>query len=542
MDLRWQMDMLTMRARRFLKNIGRKFYVNRTKTIGFDKSKVECYNCYKRGHFARKCRALRNQENRNRENTIRVVPMETTSNAFVSCDYFGYDWSDQAKEGPTNFALMAFSSTSSNSEVSTYSNYSSSCLENVKILKKQNEQLLKDLRTSKLNVIAYKTCRKVATTELRRKLELAQKQKDEIQLIVENFENSSKSLSKLIDCQIVDKCKTGLGYNDVPPPYTRNFMPPKPNLSFFDLEEFVNEPIVSDPIVKKPIVETSEAKASADKSKVVRKNLGLPLIKDWISDSEDEAESKPKIEKKTVKPSFAKVEVNNVNTARPKAVLNAVKGNQVNVVKASAWQSTIRFAEKGVIDSGCSRHMTGNMSYIIDFEEINGGYVTFGGNPKGGKITGKVPRNDNMYSVDLKNIVPKGGLTCLFSKATSDESKLWYSRPGHINFKTMNKLVKENLVRGLSSKLFDINQTCVGSQKGNKHRDSCFFLATKDETSGILKSFITRVENLIDQKVKIIMCDNGTEFKNKEMNQFCERKGIMREFSIARTPQQNGIA
>ncbi|GJV81814.1 putative ribonuclease H-like domain-containing protein [Tanacetum coccineum] len=69
-----------------------------------------------------------------------------------------------------------------------------------------------------------------------------------------------------------------------------------------------------------------------------------------------------------------------------------------------------------------------------------------------------------------------------------------------------------------------------------------FFLATKDETSGILKSFITGVENLIDQRVKVIRCDNETEFKNKEMNQFCERKGIKREFSVARTPQQNRVA
>ncbi|GJR31510.1 retrovirus-related pol polyprotein from transposon TNT 1-94 [Tanacetum coccineum] len=156
MDLRWQMAMLTMRARRFLKNTGRKFSVNGTETIRFDKSKVECYNCHKRGHFARECRAPRNQENRNRENTRRVVPVETTtSNALVSCDGSGYDWSDQAEEGPTNFALMAYSSTSSNSKVSTNSNCSSSCLENVKILKEQNEQLLKDLRTSKLNEVDY---------------------------------------------------------------------------------------------------------------------------------------------------------------------------------------------------------------------------------------------------------------------------------------------------------------------------------------------------------------------------------------------------
>ncbi|GKF69490.1 ribonuclease H-like domain-containing protein, partial [Tanacetum coccineum] len=247
------------RARRFLKNTRRKFSVNETKTIGFDKSKVECYNCHKKGHFARKCRAPRNQENRNKEITRRVVLVETTtSNALVSFDGSGYDWSDQAKEGPTDFALMDYSSTSSNSEVSTDSNFSPSCLENVKILKEQNEQLLKDLRTSKLNVIAYKTglesiearllvykknksvyeedikvlkceihLRELAITELRRKLELAQKQKDEIKLIVENFENSSKSLSKLIDCQIVDKCKTNLWYNVVPSPYTGNFMPLK---------------------------------------------------------------------------------------------------------------------------------------------------------------------------------------------------------------------------------------------------------------------------------------------------------------------------
>ncbi|GKD14937.1 ribonuclease H-like domain-containing protein [Tanacetum coccineum] len=155
MDLRWQMAMLTMRARRFLKKTGRKFYVDGTKTIGFDKSKVECYNCHKRGHFSRECRALRNQENKNRENTRRVMPVETTtSKSLVSYDGSGYDWSDQVEEGPTNFALMAYSSTSSTSEVSTDSNCSSSCLENVKILKEQNEQLLKDLRISKLNAIA----------------------------------------------------------------------------------------------------------------------------------------------------------------------------------------------------------------------------------------------------------------------------------------------------------------------------------------------------------------------------------------------------
>nr|GEU41550.1 putative ribonuclease H-like domain-containing protein [Tanacetum cinerariifolium] len=263
---------------------------------------------------------------------------------------------------------------------------------------------------------------------------------------------------------------------------------------------------------------------------------------------------------------------------------------------------------KGVIDSGCSLRMTGNMSYLSDFEEINGRYVAFGGNPKGGKITRKgkirtgkldfddvyfvkelkfnlfsvsqmcykknnilftdtrciilspefkpsnenqvllrVPRENNMYTMDLKNIVPSGDLTCLFAKATLDESNIWHRRLGHINFKTMNKLVKGNLVRGLPSKVFENIHTCVAYKKGKQHKASyktkpvssisqplqrlhidlfrpafvkslnkksyclvvtddysrftwVFFLATKDETSPILKTFITGIENQLSLK------------------------------------------
>ncbi|GJT53894.1 putative ribonuclease H-like domain-containing protein [Tanacetum coccineum] len=201
----------------------------------------------------------------------------------------------------------------------------------------------------------------------------------------------------------------------------------------------------------------------------------------------------------------------------------------------------------------------------------------------------KVPRKNNMYSIDMKNIVPKESLTCLVAKATLDESMLWHRRLGHVNFKTINKLVKDNLVKGLPIKHFENDQTCVACLKGKQHKASCkskiqnsitqplfmlhmdlfgptfvsslmnkkyclvvtddysrftwvFFLASKDETSGILKSFITQIENLVDKKVKIIRCDNGTEFKNRVMSEFCEKKGIKREFSVARTPQQNGVA
>nr|GEY67136.1 hypothetical protein [Tanacetum cinerariifolium] len=119
MNLRWQIAMLTMRARSFLKNTGRKLTVNGNETISFYKSNVECYNCHKRGHFVRECRALRNQDNKHKESLRRSVPVETsTSKALVSCDGLGrYDWSDQAEEWP-NYGLMAFLSLSSDSKVS----------------------------------------------------------------------------------------------------------------------------------------------------------------------------------------------------------------------------------------------------------------------------------------------------------------------------------------------------------------------------------------------------------------------------------------
>ncbi|GJT32042.1 hypothetical protein Tco_0922461 [Tanacetum coccineum] len=156
MDLRWQMAMLTMRASRFLKNTWRKIIVNGNETIGFDKSKVECYNYHKRGHFAREYKALRNQDNKNKESSRRSMPVETsTSIALVPCDGLGgYDWSDQAKEG---HALMAFSSSSPDSEVSNDSVCSKSCLKTIESLKSQNDQLLTDLKKSELMVLGYKT-------------------------------------------------------------------------------------------------------------------------------------------------------------------------------------------------------------------------------------------------------------------------------------------------------------------------------------------------------------------------------------------------
>ncbi|GJY84757.1 ribonuclease H-like domain-containing protein [Tanacetum coccineum] len=188
---------------------------------------------------------------------------------------------------------------------------------------------------------------------------------------------------------------------------------------------------------------------------------------------------------------------------------------------------------KGIVDSGCSRHMTGNKAYLAEFQDFNGGHVAFGGSkgyiigkgkiktrkldfedvcfvkelqhfnifsvsqmcdkknkvlftdseclvlssefklPDENQVLLKIPRQNNMYSFNLENIAPTGGLAGLIAKATTDESNKWHRRLGHVNFKNLNKLVKGNLVRGLPSKIFQNDHTCVACQKGKQHKASC---------------------------------------------------------------------
>ncbi|GJV72881.1 uncharacterized mitochondrial protein-like protein [Tanacetum coccineum] len=206
--------------------------------------------------LGQECKAPRNQDNKNKESSRRSVPVEiANSTALVSYDGLGgYDWSDPVEEGP-NYALMAFLSSNSGLEVSNDSTCLKSCLETVKLLKSQNEQLLKDLKKSELMVLGEITIR-----ELWKRLEKVQKEKDGIQLNVDKFEHASESLNKLIDY------------------------------------EFVN----------KPVVENCKAKSSEEEPKVVRKCNDVPIIEDWVSDDEEEDMSQPKIEKKIVRTSIAK--------------------------------------------------------------------------------------------------------------------------------------------------------------------------------------------------------------------------------------------
>nr|GEW37579.1 hypothetical protein [Tanacetum cinerariifolium] len=369
MDLKWQMAMLTMRSRRFLQRTGRNLRANGTTSIGFDMSKVEYYNCHRRGHFARECRSHR--DTRNKDTQRRNVPMKTfTSNALVSqCDCVGsYDWGFQADEEPINYALMAFTSSIS----------SSSDNENENVFKE-------DIKLLKLDVML----RDNALVELRKKFKNVEKERDNSVFDYDEL-NSSKSDVSVPTSLVHDRYKSGEGYHAVPPPYTGTFMPPKPDLVFHDaptasktVSTILNvEPSTSKPTKDltsiKPVEHPTQAehlRQDNHKSRIHKHSWNRKAcfvcksVNHLIKDCDY-------YEKKMVQ---KLIQVSHVlGSQKTLSFLFDVQGNPQQALK-----------DKGVIDSGCSRHMNGNISYLSDFEEINGGYVAFGRNPKGGKLTGK---------------------------------------------------------------------------------------------------------------------------------------------------------
>nr|GEY42634.1 hypothetical protein [Tanacetum cinerariifolium] len=196
------------------------FFANQSKSPHLDNEDLQHIDAddLKEMDLKWECMALR--ENKNREPVRRNVTMDTIdAKALVAQDGLGYDWSDQNKDEPINFALIAYTS-----------------------------------------------------LELRNKLEKAEKAKDEIKITLEKFENSSKTINKMLDSQVIDKYKTCVGYHAVPPPYIGNFKPLKPNLILADVDKYV----VSESVTSVPAVATNKAKTSESKPK----SISEPFIED----------------------------------------------------------------------------------------------------------------------------------------------------------------------------------------------------------------------------------------------------------------------
>nr|GEW33483.1 putative ribonuclease H-like domain-containing protein [Tanacetum cinerariifolium] len=562
MDIKWNMALLSMRADRFWKKIGKKITIQGTDVAGFDKSKSYMAN-------------------------------EEENHALVADE-----------EALTEFALMAKSSLSFENEVEA----------RLVEFKNQEIKFCEKIRGLEFNVESKNNRIKRLTNEL----EELRKEKESLDSKLTGFQLASKDLDTLLRSQRSDKNKEGLGYSAVPPLLLKPSLSIESNSN--DLQNsnssvsengessssILSKPVITfvkaadsptviktskDETVRKYSVKYAEMYKKTSKSFSVRGNqrywnnlksqqLGKNfLMKNkacfkcghfdhlaydcgvWVEQGKTWTKNNYTHKSRSSRTVFHK-------TNRTPAAVNRTHMNVAQPKRTYFSKSAHSY-----VKSGCSWHMTGNISYLSDYEPYDGGYVSFG--QGGGKITGKecimlgrdfklkddtnvllrTPRQHNMYSFDLNNIVPHKDLTCLVAKASADESMLWHRRLGHLNFKIMNKLVRYNLVKGLPSKCFENNHTCVACLKGKQHKASCktklvnsvskplhtlhmdLFGPTSDETSGILRNFITEIENLKELKVKIIRCDNEGEFRNKEINDFCSRKGIKREFNNARTPQ-----
>ncbi|GKE13092.1 ribonuclease H-like domain-containing protein [Tanacetum coccineum] len=297
MDLKWQVAMLTMRVKRFYNKTGRKLSFNNKDTIGFDKSKVECFNCHRRGHFARECREPKNQGNRSnnggdgagyrgRDNNRRTVQVETSNamvvqdKALIVQDGIRYGWSYMAEEEPTDFALMAYTSSNTGSD-SEVQSCSAKCEKSYKNLQKQYDEQREHLNKANIEIIAYQ----LGLESVEKQLVVYQKNEDVyeenigvLEFDVKEKENAIIRLEKYAkdktslgygdqmnendfnDCEVVenviesvfdsrssdgddiqanDRFKKVDGYHAVPLPLTRNYIPPKADLSFVGLDDSV---------------------------------------------------------------------------------------------------------------------------------------------------------------------------------------------------------------------------------------------------------------------------------------------------------------
>nr|GEZ50848.1 putative ribonuclease H-like domain-containing protein [Tanacetum cinerariifolium] len=533
------MAMLTIRARRFLQKTGRNMGDNRVTTMGFDMSKVECNNCHRKGHYARECRSHKDTRRTGvAEPQRRHVPAFTVqlSPAKSAKDLSHItrpmapiieDWvSDTEDECEPNDPQNVPSFVQPTEHIKP-SGHSDQPVEAPILAATPKPTSPKTNCSSKRN--NRKTCVVCKSVD---------------HLIKDgNFHAKPKT-------QPTPRNYAHMGYNKQHALFTKKY----PQKHIVPAAVLTKSKLVS-------VTTVRPVNAAVPKIIISRPRHAHSL----------NTKSNSTIRRHKTRNQFSKISNSSSKVTAAKAsVVNVVKGKKGKWV----WRPKCPILDR---DS----RTTEVTPRVVRFQTLSCLMKV--------KCCLEYLEKTTRTMSNLKDIVPSGDLTCLFTKATIDESNLWHRRLRHINFKTINKLVKGNLVRGLPTKVFENHNTCVACKKGKQHRASCktkpvssinqpffrlhmdlfgptfvkslnkksyclvvtddysrftwvFFLATKDETSPILKTFITGLENQLSLKVKVIKSDNGTEFKNSDLNQFCGIKGIKKEFSVPRTPQQNGIA
>nr|GEV46867.1 putative ribonuclease H-like domain-containing protein [Tanacetum cinerariifolium] len=488
MDLKWQMVMLI----------------------------VECYNCHRKGHFAREC---------------------------------SYDWSFQVEEEPIKYAFIAFSSSSFSSDNEVVS-CSKAYTKAYATLQPHYDKLTEDYRKSQFDVNSYQIglesvearlvlyqqnesvfeedvkllklevqLRDNALVSLRKNLEKAEQERDDLKLRLEKFQTSSKNLSELLASQT--NAKTGLGYNSQV--FTR---------AMFDCDDYLS----------------SGSDASLPPSPIYDRP-SAPIIEDWVFYSEDESKTKAP---QNV-PSFVQ------STEQVKYPRPSVQHVETSILATTSKPAIPKPTSNGKCRNRKACFVCKSLDHLIkdcDYHDQKMAQTSSKNHAQRGNHNqyARMPLSHSQRHVVTTTVVPKSQFIPInvVRPVTTNVPKIKVTRPRQAKpiVTKANLLTRRHINHSPSLKASNSppRVTAVKAPVVNAAQDGysrftwVFFLATKDETSPIPKTFITGLENQLSLKMKVIRSDNGTKFKNNDLNKFCGMKGIKREFSVPRTPQQNGIA
>nr|GEW50210.1 hypothetical protein [Tanacetum cinerariifolium] len=502
-DIKWNMALLSMRADKFWKKTGKKISIQGSDVARFDKSKVECFNCHKMGQFAKECRAPRSQDRGRRDNYRNGSKVEEQApKALMAIDevYLTTLYALKTKLGLTQVE----------SRLVEHRDREIKYCEKIRGL-----ELEVEFKTNSLECLA-------------KELETLKKEKERLDGKLAGFETASKDLDSLLESQRLDKNKEGLGYSAVPPLPAQIYSSPKKDMSWTSLPEF-NDDTVTDYSRPAPTVESFPDDAQNRNPSVTETEPSSSTISPKSFIKFVKANDSPTNSKTDKAETAKKPPVKYAEQYRKPTKKHNVRGNQRNWNNLKSHQLGPNFVMKknACFNCGNFNHLAYDCRKRVKngtSRSQNNTHKSFTPRPVVHKpyIPPMRPMRSNMNGAQPNR-------TSL-NKPTHSYTNRPFQRTSAVRSQyrapwvpTVNKkfsLLIENFP--LLVEIFPL----------------------------LIENFPLLTENfpLVAQNFPLLIwerrekrCDNGGEFRNKEMNDFCSQKGIKREFSNARTPQQNGV-